>query len=56
MYDMVNFLFAKASCCSLEHRENHVFFFWGGKVRFSDFPSTQLLGGGVGRSSECSCA
>lgn len=35
--------------------ENHdSFFFW--EVRFSDFPSTQLLGGGLGRSSECSCA
>ena len=44
MYDMVNFLFAKASCCSLEHRENH-FFFFGGESQISDFPSTQLLGG-----------
>lgn len=46
MYDMVNFLFAKASCCSLEHRKITILFFFL-EVRFSDFPSTQLLGGGL---------
>ena len=45
MYDMVNFLFAKASCCSMEHRENHDSFFFG-KSDFLIFQAHSFWGGG----------
>lgn len=42
---MVNFLFAKASCCSMEHRKTTILFFFG-KSDFLIFQAHSFWGGG----------